>query len=128
MKPTDPREVTETSLAPRDPRRCTATNRAGAPSGKFSMQGQAICRNHGGGSPQAKARAAMVELAELRLRNLAPRAVAELESLVTTATSEAVRLSAANSLVDRAVGKGTERIHIATAVTVKRPWQKDVGH
>ena len=74
-------------------------------------------------SPQAKAKAAeMVELAELRLRNLAPRAVSELESLVTHASSKAVRLGAANSLVDRAVGRATEKIQVAAAITVRRPW------
>ena len=81
------------------------------------------CRAHGGASAQAKAKAAeMVELAELRLRNLAPRAVSELESLVTHASSEAVRLGAANSLVDRAVGRATEKIQVAAAITVRRPW------
>ena len=112
-----------TSLEPRDPRLCTAHNRAGAPCGKFAMRGQAVYRNHGGASPQAIAKAErMIELAELRLRNLAPRAVSELENLVTSATSEAVRLVAANSLVDRAIGKATERIHVAAAITVKKPW------
>ena len=87
------------------------------------MRGQSVCKNHGGGSPQALAKAAAaVELAELRLRNLAPRAVSELENLVTNATSEAVRLGAANSLVDRAVGKATERIHVAASIVVKKPW------
>ena len=87
------------------------------------MRGQTICLAHGGASPQAQAKAAeMVELAELRLRNLAPRAVSELESLVTNATSEAVRLAAARDLVDRSVGRATERIHVAAAITVKRPW------
>ena len=61
-------------------------------------------------------------MAELRLRNLAPRAVAELESLVTGAESEAVRLAAANSLVDRSVGKPSEKIQVAAALTVVRPW------
>ena len=113
----------ETSMARRDPRRCTARNRAGAPCGKFAMKGQNVCRNHGGASPQAQAKAAeMVELAELRLRNLAPRAVATLEDLVINATSEQVRLGAANSLVDRSVGRATERIQVAAAITVKRPW------
>ena len=65
---------------------------------------------------------AMVESTELRLRNLAPRAVAELEALVTGADSEQVRLQAANSLVDRAVGRATERIQVAAAITVRRPW------
>ena len=87
------------------------------------MVGQTTCMMHGGKSKQALAKAAeAVELAELRLRGLAPRAVAELEALVTGADSEQVRLQAANSLVDRAVGRATERIHVAAAITVKRPW------
>ncbi len=64
----------------------------------------------------------MVELAELKLRGLAPVAVATLEDLVTNATSEAVRLGAANSLVDRSVGRATERIQVAAQVVVHRPW------
>ena len=116
-------EATETSVERRDPRLCSAHNRAGAPCGKFSMRGQTVCRNHGGASPQAIAKAEhMIELAELHSRNLGPRAVAELENLVTSATSEAVRLGAANSLVDRAVGKATERIHVAASIVVKKPW------
>ena len=112
-----------TSLEQRDSRLCSAHNRAGQPCNKFAMRGQNICRNHGGASPQALAKAAKaVELAELRLRNLAPRAVAELESLATSASSEAVRLGAANSLVDRAVGRAAERIQVAAAITVTRPW------
>ena len=87
------------------------------------MRGQTVCMMHGGKAPQATAKAeAVVEIAELRLRNLAPRAVAELESLVTNATSEAVRLGAANSLVDSTVGKATQRIHVAASIVVKRPW------
>ena len=64
----------------------------------------------------------MIELAEMRLRGLAPVAVAQLEALVTSASSEAVRLAAARDLVDRSVGRATERIHVAAAITVKRPW------
>jgi hypothetical protein len=113
----------ETGLTTRDPRKCTAHNRLGQPCNKFAMRGQRVCRNHGGSSPQALAKAAAaVELAELRLRNLAPRAVAELESLVTSADSEQVRLQAANSLVDRSVGRATERIQVTAAITVRRPW------
>ena len=123
MKYEDPMEVTETSIAPRDPRLCSATNREGQPCRKYSMRGQAVCRSHGGASPQAKAKAArMVELAEMRLRGLAPVAVAELEALVTSASSEAVRLAAARDLVDRSVGRATERIQVAAAITVKKPW------
>ena len=87
------------------------------------MTDQSVCGTHGGRSPQAMAKAQrMVELAELRIRGLAPRAVAELESLVTSADSEQVRLQAANSLVDRSVGKATERVQVQAQVVVKRPW------
>ena len=76
----------ETGVERRDPRRCTAHNRAGAPCGKFAMRGQTV---YGGGSPQAKAKGEeMIELAEMRLRGLAPVAVAQLEALVTSASSE----------------------------------------
>jgi hypothetical protein len=121
MNETNPMD--ETSLERRDPRKCTATNRAGQPCGKYSMRGGTVCRAHGGAAPQTQAKAqAMVELAELRLRNLAPRAVAELESLVTGAESEQVRLQAANSLVDRSVGKPKERVDVAAQIVVHRPW------
>ena len=121
MKIGDPMEVTD--IDQRDPRLCIGHNRAGTLCNKYAMKGQNVCRNHGGSSPQALAKAAAaVELAELRLRNLAPRAVAELEALVTSADSEQVRLQAANSLVDRSVGRATERIQVAAAITVKRPW------
>ena len=69
----------------------------------------------------AKAQAA-VELAELRLRGLAGSAVSTLEDLVANADSESVRLQAARDLVDRSVGKATERIQVAAAIVVKRPW------
>jgi hypothetical protein len=86
------------------------------------MRGQTVCMTHGGKAPQALAKAeAALALAEMRLRGLAGPAVATLERLLL-ADSEAVRLGAANSLVDRSVGRATERIQLAAAVTVKRPW------
>jgi hypothetical protein len=65
---------------------------------------------------------AALELAEMRLKGPAPVAFAELEAFATSATSEQVRLGAARDLVDRSVGKARERIHVAVAITVKRPW------
>ena len=115
-------EVEETSVERRDPRLCSAHNREGQPCRKYSMRGMTVCRNHGGASPQAMAKAAeMVELAELRLRGLAPRAVDVLERLLT-AESESVALGAANSLVDRSCGKASERVEVAASITVTRPW------
>ena len=119
--------VTTDPLAPtpaRDPRKCSArSKRSGRPCERWSMAGQTTCMMHGGKAPQALAKAqAAVELAELRLRNLAPRAVTELETLVTSADSEQVRLQAANSLVDRSVGRAKERVDVAAQVIVHRPW------
>jgi hypothetical protein len=112
----------ETGIDRRDPRRCTATNRAGQPCGKYSMRGGTVCRAHGGAAPQTKAKAAaMVELAELRLRNLAPKALDVLERLLT-AESEAVSLAAARDVTDRAVGKPRERVDVAASIQVVRPW------
>ena len=90
---------------------------------RWAMKGQTVCMVHGGKTPQALAKASeATELAELRIRGLAPRAVAELEALVTSATSEQVRLQAANSLVDRSVGKPKERVDVAAQIVVHRPW------
>ena len=77
----------------------------------------------GQGVPQDAVEAvAVLELAEMRLRGLAPRAVEVLERLLT-AESESVALGAANSLADRSRGRATERNQVAAAVTVvKRPW------
>ena len=87
------------------------------------MKGQSVCRSHGGGSPQARAKAeAAIERAEARLRGLAGPAVATLEELVTGATSEAVRLAAARDLVDRSIGKAVEKIQVAAQIVVRKPW------
>ena len=86
------------------------------------MKGQAICATHGGKAPQALAKAeAALELAEMRLRGLAGPAVATLERLLL-ADSEAARLGAARDLADRAIGKAVERVQVAAAITVRRPW------
>ena len=50
------------------------------------------------------------------------QAVATLEELVTSASSEAVRLAAARDLVDRSIGKAVERVQVAASIVVKRPW------
>ena len=44
-----------------------------------------------------------------------------LERLLT-AESESVALGAANSWADRSLGRATERIQVAAAVVVKKPW------
>ena len=136
-----PDPMDETSVERRDPRRCSAHNRAGAPYGKFAMRGQAVLpverRRVSPSEGQTRAtrlrlqhpdRLAVdeqaeeiIEIAELRLRNFTPRAVDVLEHL-RTAESESVALGAANSLTDRAVGKARERVEMAASIVVKRPW------
>ena len=116
MKPTPWMRLASSGVTRENAPPTTALER---PAESFRCGGQNVCRAHGGGSPQAKAKAAaMVELAELKLRNLAPRAVDVLERLLT-AESEAV---AALDLTDRAVGKATEKIQVAAQVVVHRPW------
>ena len=76
----------------------------------------------GQGVPQDAVEAvAALELAEMRLRGLAPQAVDVLERLLT-AESEAVALGAARDVTDRAVGKPRERVDMSTSITVVRPW------
>jgi hypothetical protein len=90
---------------------------------KYAMKAQRTCHMHGAKAPLALAQSEeAVQLAELRIRGLTPRAVAELEALVTSASSEQVRLQAANSLVDRSVGRATECTQVAAAIAVTRPW------
>ena len=87
------------------------------------MKGQAIYRSHGGARPQARAREdRMVELATLRLRGLAPRAVSELEDLLTKADSESVRLATARDLIDGGCGKAVERVVVQSDIRVVKPW------
>ena len=111
-----------TDVDQRDPRLRIGHNRQGQLCRKYAMRGQNVCRNHGGSSPQALAKAAAaVELAELRIRNLAPKAVDVLERLLT-AESEGVALGAARDLTDRAVGKPKERVDVAASIQVVRSW------
>ena len=124
MVATDLMVPSESETPARDPRKCTARSKHSRKlCERWSMAGQRVCMVHGGKSKQALSKASeMVELAELKLRGLAPVAVSQLESLCTTATSESVRLGAARDLADRSVGRATERVQIAAQVVVKRPW------
>lgn len=53
--------------------RCTSHNRAGQPCGRHPATGQRVCKNHGGGSPQAIAaaeRRELVKAAERQIQDL----------------------------------------------------------
>ena len=117
-------KATDSDAPARHHRKCTAhSTRTKELCNRWAMRGQTVCMMHGGKAPQAMAKAeAALGLAEARLRGLAGPAVATLEELVTSASSEAVRLAAARDLVDRAVGRATERVAVQAAITVRRPW------
>jgi len=86
------------------------------------MRGQQICSFHGGKAPRALANAqAAIELADMRLRGLTPLAVDALERLLM-ADSEAVVLGAAKDVLNRRGLKATDRVEVATEITVTRPW------
>ncbi|WWT39935.1 hypothetical protein [Microcystis phage Mae-JY09] len=55
------------ALRPRDPVKCTATNRAGKPCGNAAMTGTTVCGFHGGKAPQVQ-RAVRRRIAENKVR------------------------------------------------------------
>ena len=86
------------------------------------MKTQTVCAMHGGKAPRALAKAqAAMELADMRLRGLTMPAVDALERLLT-ADSDAVVLGAAKDVLDRGGLQATDRVEVAAAITVKRPW------
>jgi hypothetical protein len=108
----------------RHPRRCTAkSKRSGELCGKYAMKGQRTCEFHGGKTPVALEKAqAAIELADLRLRGLTPKAVAVLEGLIDTGNSEAVILGAVKDILDRGGLKAKDRVEVEASITVTRPW------
>lgn len=79
-----------------NPRRCSAHTRAGTRCGAWAIRGGNVCRVHGGGAPQTIAKA------KQRLELAADRMAANLLSLAIYGESEAVKLGATNSALDRA--------------------------
>src|SRR5262245_18605874 len=80
-----------------DPQRCKANSKqTGKQCKNSAIFGARVCRYHGGKAPQVMRRAAE------RLRDLEHPAIGVLEDLITDKTTPpAVRLMAANSLLDR---------------------------
>ncbi|WP_374460766.1 hypothetical protein [Microbacterium sp.] len=78
-------------------RRCTAHARStGERCGNRPIPGGTVCRFHGGGAPSVKRKAA------LRLASLVEPAIGTLARVMVQGQSEAVRVRAANSILDRA--------------------------
>jgi len=115
--------VTESAVAPRHPRLCTAhSKRSGDLCRRWAMKGQRTCMIHGGKTPEALDRAKLLmEMAEMRVRGLSDEAVDTLERLLR-AESESVSLGAAKDLLDRGGLKAKDHIELDTTITVTRPW------
>ena len=86
------------------------------------MKAQQVCSFHGAKAKRALANAQRaVEAADLRVRGLTPEAVEVLKELLH-ADSDAVVLGAAKDVLDRGGLQATDRVEVAAAITVKRPW------
>lgn len=74
---------------------CGRKTRAGTPCQKSPIKGATVCRLHGGAAPQVK------RAAKLRLLELVDPAIATLARIMATSPNEALRLKAADSILDR---------------------------
>lgn len=74
---------------------CGKRTRAGTPCQKSPIKGGTVCRLHGGSAPQVK------RAAKLRLLELVDPAIATLARIMATSDNEALRLKAADSILDR---------------------------
>jgi hypothetical protein len=74
---------------------CGKKTRAGTPCQKPPIAGATVCRLHGGAAPQVK------RAAKLRLLELVDPAIATLARIMATSDNEALRLKAAQDILDR---------------------------
>lgn len=124
IEPHDAVTHEDDSMQPQDPlqrgqrfdaqgrRLCGATSRR---SGKLcrspAMNGQEVCRMHGGSTKQAKAKA------KLRLMELVDPAIAVLAREMSTADKSADKQRAANSILDRAGFGRQQQVDVEDART-----------
>lgn len=93
--------------------RCTATKNNGERCRKWSLRGTTVCIRHGAQLPNVREHAnAVVESARMRLVGLADEAIDTLEDLVQPGTGDAIRLKAAESILDRIGVKGAMEMKV----------------
>lgn len=97
------------------PRRCRAHRQDGKPCRRYAIRGGHVCRVHGGAAPQvmAKAREALALASYTMAKNLL--------GMATEAESEAVKLAATNSALDRAGISAKQAIEIGVD---PKPWEE----
>lgn len=87
--------------------RCVKIKKDGKQCNRWSLRGSTVCYVHGGKMPEVqKKAAAVVEAARLKLLGLSEEAVDVLDDLIKPGTPDAVRLKAAQDILDRAGLKG----------------------
>lgn len=104
--PIKTREGGADPIQPTDPMRCHARTRQGKQCGSKPIRGGAVCRMHGGGAPQVKAKAAD------RLRALQYPALDAYEWLITQRDFPSAAFSAARDVMDRTDGKPIEKVSL----------------
>lgn len=93
--------------------RCTMIKRDGTRCKKWSLRGTTVCVKHGASLPDVREHAAaLVEAARLRIIGNTDMAVDVLEDLMQPGTADAIRLKAADSILDRAGIRGGLQIDV----------------
>lgn len=94
-------------------RRCTKRRTNGEPCRKVAIRGHVVCATHGGSAPQVK------RTAREHLDALAHPAVREIERLLASAESDAVKLATARDILDRTGFKPVEKTQQSGQVTIE---------
>jgi len=93
--------------------RCTATKRDGERCGRWSIRGGTVCKVHGGQLPNVIDHAnAVVESARLRIYGMADDAAEVMNELIQPGIPDALRLKAAESILNRAGLKDSVDINV----------------
>lgn len=107
---------TDDPMAVSDPMegRCTATSKqSGQRCRQHPIPGGTVCRFHGGGAPQVRAKA------EERLRALHLPAIARLEQLMLQTEFPSVAIAAVKDALDRIQGKPIEAVSMQHSGEIK---------
>ena len=101
---------------------CTATSKtSGKPCRYPAVPGAAVCRFHGGNAPQVRAKAMD------RLIALQHPAVSALSELIDQKEFPTVRYAASRDVLDRTIGRPTERVEMDVTVSMQLLGRLDQG-
>ena len=95
-----------------DPLRCKATTRGGKQCGSKPIRGGTVCRMHGGGAPQVRAKAMY------RLMALQHPAIDRLTQLIRQEEFPTVAYAATRDVLDRTMGKPGESLKVTMTLSL----------